>query len=85
MIPPFDDSGFLPPGVHSATLAEIRGRFGGPSEIRRAQMDSIGWMIDLAARGPRGDPTDYFERQLRDQYNGAERCRLRIAANEGHD
>ena len=50
MIPAFDESGFLPPGVHSATLAEIRDRFGDSSEIRRAQMDSIGWLIDLAAR-----------------------------------
>lgn len=50
MIPAFDAEGFLPPGVHRATLDEIRGRFGGPSEIRRAQMESIGWMIDLAAR-----------------------------------
>ena len=50
MIPPFNESGFLPPGVHRATLAEIRTRFGGPSEIRRAQMDSLGWLIDLATR-----------------------------------
>jgi hypothetical protein len=27
MIPPFDDKGNLPPGVHIATLAEIEGRF----------------------------------------------------------
>ena len=50
MIPAFDAEGFLPPGIHPATLDEIRDRFGGPSEIRRAQIDSIGWMIDLAAR-----------------------------------
>jgi len=50
MIPPFNESGFLPPGVYPATLAEIRDRFGGPSEIRRSQIDSIGWLIDLAAR-----------------------------------
>jgi hypothetical protein len=50
MIPPFNEFGFLPPGIHPATLAEIRDRFGGPSEIRRAQTDSIGWLIDLAAR-----------------------------------
>jgi hypothetical protein len=31
-------------------LSEIRERFGGPSEIRRAQMESVGWLIDLAAR-----------------------------------
>ncbi len=50
MIPPFDDSGFLPPGVHRATLVEVEARFGGPSEIRRVQMDSVRWLVDLALR-----------------------------------
>jgi hypothetical protein len=50
VIPAFDADGFLPPGIHPATLNEIRDRFGGPSEIRRAQMESIAWLIDLAAR-----------------------------------
>ena len=50
MIPPFDADGFLPPGVHPATFDEIRERFGGPSEVRRAQVESIRWLIDLAAR-----------------------------------
>src|SRR3990170_1782153 len=50
MIPPFDDSGFLPPGVYPATLAEIEARFGRQSELRRVQMDSVRWMVDLAVR-----------------------------------
>jgi hypothetical protein len=50
VIPAFNAEGFLPPGVHRATLVEIRDRFGGPSEIRRAQLESIGWLIDLASR-----------------------------------
>jgi hypothetical protein len=50
MIPPFNDSGYLPPGVHPATLAEIEERFGRSSELRRVQMDSVRWMIDLARR-----------------------------------
>ena len=50
MIPAFDADGFLPAGIHPATLSEIRQRFGGSSEIRRAQVESIGWLIDLAAR-----------------------------------
>jgi hypothetical protein len=50
MIPPFDDSGFLPPGVHPATLAEIEDRFGHRSELRREQMESVRWMVDLALR-----------------------------------
>ena len=50
MIPPFNDSGFLPAGVHPATLAEIAERFGKSSELRRVQMDSVRWMIDLALK-----------------------------------
>lgn len=48
MIPPFNDTGCLPPGIHPATLAEIEERFGRGSEIRRAQMESLRWMVDLA-------------------------------------
>jgi len=50
MIPEFDENGCLPAGVHLATLDEIEGRFGQSSEIRRVQMDSVRWMIDLALR-----------------------------------
>jgi len=50
MIPPFDDAGCLPPGVHPATLAEIEDRFGRASELRRVQMESVRWMVDLAIR-----------------------------------
>jgi len=50
MIPPFDDSGWLPPGIHAATLAEIEGRFGRQSELRRVQMESVRWMVELAVR-----------------------------------
>jgi len=50
MIPPFNDSGFLPPGVHPASLDEIEARFGVQSDERRAQMESVRWMIDLAIR-----------------------------------
>lgn len=50
MIPPLDDTGFLPPGVHPATLAEIDARFGRGSEVRQAQMESVRWMVDLAVR-----------------------------------
>ena len=50
MIPVFNDSGSLPPGIHAATLAEIAERFGGPSELRRVQMESVRWMVDLAGR-----------------------------------
>ena len=50
MIPPFDASGCLPPGVHAATLAEVEDRFGRQSDLRRVQMESVRWMVNLARR-----------------------------------
>lgn len=50
MIPPFNEHGYLPPGIHPATMDEIDARFGQLSELRRAQMDSIRWMIEIAVR-----------------------------------
>ena len=50
MIPSFNDDGYLPPGIHLATLDEIAARFGQDSELRRVQMDSLRWLIDLARR-----------------------------------
>jgi hypothetical protein len=50
MIPDFNDDGYLPPGVHHATLEEITARFGQEPEIRRAQAESLGWLLELAKR-----------------------------------
>ena len=50
MIPEFNDLGYLPPGVHVATLAEVEARFGRESELRRVQMESLHWLVDLAKR-----------------------------------
>jgi hypothetical protein len=50
MIPPFDESGYLPTGLHPATLDEIEARFGQLSELRRTQMESVRWMVELAKR-----------------------------------
>jgi hypothetical protein len=50
MIPPFDEYGYLPPGIHPATLDEIEARFGRDSELRRVQMESLRWLVDLAKR-----------------------------------
>jgi hypothetical protein len=50
MIPSFDDNGFLPAGIHPATLEEIEARFGMQSELRRVQMESVRWMAELAIR-----------------------------------
>ena len=50
MIPPFDEHGYLPPGIHPATLEEVGDRFGCESEVRRVQMESLRWLVDLARR-----------------------------------
>ncbi len=50
MLPPLDETGSLPPGVHPATLEEVEERFGRGSELRRVQMESVRWMVDLAAQ-----------------------------------
>jgi hypothetical protein len=50
MIPAFNDDGYLPPGIHVATLDEIAARFGQESELRRVQLESLRWLIDLARR-----------------------------------
>jgi hypothetical protein len=50
MIPDCNDDGYLPAGIHRTTLEEITARFGQESEIRRAQMESLRWLVDLARR-----------------------------------
>jgi hypothetical protein len=50
MIPDFNDFGYLPPGVHLASIDEIAARFGQESEIRQAQMDSVRWLVDMAKK-----------------------------------
>ena len=50
MIPSLDESGCLPPGIHPATLSEVEARFGVQSELRRVQMESVRWMVELAVR-----------------------------------
>lgn len=50
MIPEFDDRGYLPSGIHPATLDEVAARFGRESEIRQAEMESLTWLVDLARR-----------------------------------
>ena len=48
MIPNFNDEGYLPLGIHRATLEEITARFGQESEVRQVQMESLRWLVDLA-------------------------------------
>lgn len=50
MIPPFDEYGYLPAGVHPTTFDEIEARFGRESEMRRVQMESLRWLVDLIRR-----------------------------------
>jgi hypothetical protein len=50
MLPEFNDNGFLPPGIYSATLEEISARFGQEPELRRNQMESLSWLVILAKR-----------------------------------
>jgi hypothetical protein len=47
MIPAFDDRGYLPAGVHTASIDEVLKRFGETSELRRDQADSLKWLISL--------------------------------------
>lgn len=50
MIPPFEENGYLPPGIHVASIDEIDERFGSESDLRRAQMQSLRWLVDIAMR-----------------------------------
>lgn len=51
MIPAFEDNGYLPLGIHRATVEEIEARFGTESELRRVQFESLTWLIALVRRG----------------------------------
>ena len=50
LIPELDEHGNLPPGIHRATLAEVEQRFGKSTEVRRAEIQSLYWLVDLAKR-----------------------------------
>lgn len=50
MIPQYNDYGYLPVGIHRATLEDIAARFGQESEIRQVQMESLRLLVELAWR-----------------------------------
>jgi len=50
MIPEFTEKGYLPAGVHIATLEELEARFGREPELRRVQMESLRWLVELGRR-----------------------------------
>ena len=52
MIPPFDDNGFLPPGIHLASLDEVEQHFGSSTEIRQAQFQSVRWLLEVIQGQP---------------------------------
>jgi len=48
MLPPFDDFGNLPPGIHQCSLAELIARFGSGSEERIAEISELVRFIEAA-------------------------------------
>ena len=50
MLPPFDEYGNLPPGIHRASVGEIVDRFGGGSAEREVEIRELVEFIDWAKR-----------------------------------
>jgi len=48
MLPPFDDFGNLPPGIHASSMAELVARFGIGSEERGAEISELVQFIKAA-------------------------------------
>lgn len=48
MLPPFDDVGNLPPGIHACSLVELIARFGIGSEERKAEISELTQFIEAA-------------------------------------
>ena len=48
MVPPLDEDGFLPPGVHRCTLGELKDRFGTGSSERTEQFEELKRYVELA-------------------------------------
>ena len=47
-LPALLPTGFLPPGIHAATLREVQERFGSASGVRRRQTDLLRQIVDAA-------------------------------------
>jgi len=50
MIPDLNEQGYLPAGIHRATMDELLARFGHGSPQRQAQADSLRWLAPLCKR-----------------------------------
>lgn len=48
MLPPFDDVGNLPPGIHPCSVAELVERFGSGSEERETEISELLQFIEAA-------------------------------------
>jgi hypothetical protein len=47
MLPAFNEHGYLPAGIHAAPLDEVNDRFGTSTDLRRAEAQSLRWLIPL--------------------------------------
>src|SRR5207247_4513970 len=47
LISAFDEHGYLPSGIHPATLDEVIDRFGRSSDVRRAAAQSLQWLLPI--------------------------------------
>ena len=50
MLPPLNENGDLPPGIHSAEWAEVTERFGAGSKARQRGLAKLRLLYDLAQR-----------------------------------
>jgi hypothetical protein len=50
MLPPFDDSGNLPPGIHTCSVEDLKSRFGSGSEERETEISELMDFIEAARR-----------------------------------
>jgi hypothetical protein len=50
MIPPFNEHGYLPSGIHRATIEEVVSRFGSGNREREACGQSLQWLIPMCRR-----------------------------------
>jgi len=50
MIPSLNENGYLPPGIHPATLDEIAVAFGSSSPERQELMQSLRWLVEMCRK-----------------------------------
>lgn len=50
MIPQFNESGYLPAGIHRATIDEVVDRFGRGAAEREAGAQSLTWLVPMCRR-----------------------------------